>query len=200
MKGSLPSSWGNLPSLVDLELGGSSTLTGTLPAAWASPTSFQQLQSLRIHDTAISAAVPASWGSKTAFPQLVELAFINNWPLSGQQRTQGDHPAETSDRPTQQQQSLYPPDGPTTDSANQHDGAWPRLEALILYNSSLRGSIPPSWGQSGIFPVIPCVVMLLPAQTWFRCRGLACVILPNLFKFVTSLGLSIELGCFIRCI
>lgn len=159
LKGSLPTSWGSLPSLLDLDLGGSSALTGGLPAEWGSSTSFQQLQSLRIHDTAISAAVPASWGSKTAFPQLVELSLINSWPHSGQQTAQERAISANSDLATQQRQSLYPQDQLSNDSANQHEGAWPRLEALILYNTSLRGSIPPSWSTSGI---IALLLMLLP--------------------------------------
>ena len=186
LKGSLPSSWGNLPSLVDLELGGSSTLTGALPPEWASPTSFQQLQSLRIHDTAISAAVPASWGSNTAFPQLVELALINNWPLSGQQTAQSDLPSVSRDQSTEQQQSLYPQDKPTNDSVSQHEGAWPRLQALILYNSSLRGSIHPSWGEPGILSVLPLAILLL--------LDVAVGVPALLFLYVLTVYHFLELG------
>ena len=149
LQGSLPSSWGKFPSLTNLELGGS-TLTGPLPAEWGSPSAYQQLLSLRIHDTAISAALPASWATNTAFSQLLELSLINNRPVVDQQTAQGDGPSAIS-QPTQQQQSLYPQDSfLNASSASQHEGAWPKLQALILYNTSLRGSIPSSWGRAGI--------------------------------------------------
>lgn len=161
LNGSLPSSWGGFPSLTALELG-ECPLTGTLPAEWGSPTAFQQLQSLSIHDTAISAAVPASWGSRSAFPQLLQLSLMSNWPGTCQQTAPGNANASAvvSNQPGQSLypsflNSLYPEDGFSNSSASNHEGAWSQLQALILYNNCLRGSIPPSWGAPGITAVQP---------------------------------------------
>lgn len=90
----------------------SDSLTGTLPAEWASDTAFWFLESLKLNSSGISGSLPAAWAAEFAFPNLSELSIA---------RTQisGSLPA-----------------------AWTQINAFPNLTRLSLPNNQLRGSLP----------------------------------------------------------
>ena len=86
--GSLPVGWGSPTAFQSLEfiyLDGTN-LTGILPDSWAAAGAFPRLRVLGLWGTALSGTFPRSWASQTAFPQLQVLDLSYN-------RLQGSLPA-----------------------------------------------------------------------------------------------------------
>eukprot|EP00798_Chlamydomonas_sp_ICE-L_P024187 gene24187-9781_t len=75
--GSVPSALGSLTSLLSIELGGTSTLAGTLPPSWSSLTA---LSSLSLSNSSVAGSLPGSW---SALNSLKAIAMDNNTLLTG---------------------------------------------------------------------------------------------------------------------
>mgnify|MGYP007061253732 CR=1 FL=1 len=50
-----------------------SGITGTLPAAWASPGVFPELEELQIEQANLTGSLPPEWAAESAFPSLQQL-------------------------------------------------------------------------------------------------------------------------------
>eukprot|EP00798_Chlamydomonas_sp_ICE-L_P026789 gene26789-4377_t len=126
-----PPSIGLLPGLTSLQLGGTTTLTGSLPSEWSSLSS---LASLELMDSGAEGPLPPSWSLLTS---------LTSFQATGNSNLDGPMPSEWSSLANLVTLDL---------SSNALSGALPPswsslsgLRKLDLSSNSLTGPLPPSW-------------------------------------------------------
>ena len=175
-------------------------MTGRLPAAWGSPTAFQQLTILNLADNKLTGTLPSSWSVPDAF------ASLQYFDLAGNQLTGGlpaTWPAQLENvrfNDNTFSGRLMGSGWPDTLRilevvSNQLTGSMPAelsmlpaLQMLLLDFNMLDGTIPEAWGTADAFPAGLTVLTLDGNQlrgTLYDSWGS-----PNAFPYLQTLTLN----------
>ena len=160
--GSLPEEWGCstcLPKLQILQITGNPALTGSLPSNWSLPGSFPELVLLNLAGTSLTGTLPQGWSSPEAFVSMTYLSLANT-SLTGPLPTFDNKQLQVLDLSftgfggniSELWNSSCPLSAISLNSVPvrgtfppKRPPFWDSLRILIVDNTSLTGTIPPSW-------------------------------------------------------